>query len=85
MYVTILQSFMAISTAVVVCCVTSHNHVINWSYILCVEAYVSYHPAKFGDDSDSGNRDTMVFVCHLTLQNQLIKALHDFMETNPSV
>ena len=45
---------------------------------------VSYHPAKFGGHRHSGSRDIIVFVCHVTLQDDVIKALNDFMVRSPS-
>ena len=44
---------------------------------------VIYHPAKFGVQSKSGNREIKVFI-YVTLQDQLIKALNsDFMVGTP--
>ena len=45
---------------------------------------VSYHPAKAGCHSHYGNRDTMIFFCHVTLQDHEIKAFYDFMKRNLS-
>ena len=45
---------------------------------------VNYHPAKFGGHRHSGSRDIIVFVCHVTLQDDVIKALNDFMVRSPS-
>ena len=39
----------------------------------------SYHSAKFGCHRHSCNKDMMLFVCHVTLQDQMITALYDFM------
>ena len=35
---------------------------------------VSYCPAKFGGHRHSGSGDIMAFVCHVTLQDHMIKA-----------
>ena len=45
---------------------------------------VSYHPATFGSYRQSGVGDVMVFVCHVTLQDNVIKALYDFMVRSSS-
>ena len=45
---------------------------------------MSYHPAKFGDHKLPGGRDLMIFVCHVILQDHVIRALCDFMVRNPS-
>ena len=34
---------------------------------------------KFGGHSHSGSRDIIIFVCHVTMQDHVIKALCDFM------
>ena len=41
---------------------------------------VSYNSVKFGDHRDSGRVDIMDFLCHVTLQNHMIKGSCDFME-----
>ena len=42
---------------------------------------MSYHPAKFSGHrhSDSDSRDIMIFVCHVTLQDHVIRAFCGFM------
>ena len=45
---------------------------------------ISYHPAKIGCHRDSGIRGIMVFTCHLTLKDHVIKALYDFTVRSPS-
>ena len=40
---------------------------------------VFHHLAKFDGHSHSGSVDMMVFVCHVTLQDHVIKSLYDFM------
>ena len=40
---------------------------------------VSYHRAKFSGHRHSGRGNIMVFICHVTLQDHTIKALHDFL------
>ena len=45
---------------------------------------ISYHPAKFVSHRHSGSGHVMVFVCRMTLQDHLIKALNDFMVRSPS-
>ena len=45
---------------------------------------VSYHPAKFGGHRHSGRGDITVFVCHVTLQDHVVKALNLFMIMSPS-
>ena len=39
----------------------------------------SYHSAKFCCYRHSCNRDMVVFVCHVTLQDHMVKALYDFV------
>ena len=39
----------------------------------------SSHSAKFVCYRHSCNRDVMVLVCHMTLQDQVMKVLYDFM------
>ena len=39
----------------------------------------SYHPAKFGGYSYSGNVVVMVLVCQVILQGDVIKGSHDFI------
>ena len=39
----------------------------------------SHHSAKFGCHRHSRNRDIMVLVCQVTLQDHIIKDLYDFM------
>ena len=45
---------------------------------------VSYHSAKTGCHRHPCQRYMMVFVCHVTLQDHMIKALYDFMITSLS-
>ena len=45
---------------------------------------VSYHPAKFSGYRHSGSRNIMIFVCHVTLQDHVIKVLCNFMVRSPS-
>ena len=45
---------------------------------------VNNHPAKFRDHRHSGSRDKMVFVCHVTFQDHVIRALFDFIIRSPS-
>ena len=40
---------------------------------------LSYHPAKFNGLRESGSRDIMVFVSHVTLQVHLMKVFLDFI------
>ena len=40
---------------------------------------LSYHPAKIVDHKHCGSRDIIVLICHVILQDQLIKASCDFM------
>ena len=40
--------------------------------------------AKFGGQRHSGMGDIMVFVYHVALQDNVIKALNNFMVRNPS-
>ena len=44
---------------------------------------MSYHPAKFGGHRHSGGRDITIFVCEVTLQDHIIRALCDFMVRIP--
>ena len=39
----------------------------------------SYHSSKSGCHRHSSNTDLRVFICHVTLQEHVIKALYDFM------
>ena len=43
----------------------------------------SYHPTKFGDHRHCGNGDMMVLVCHMILQDQVMKRSCDFMGRRP--
>ena len=38
----------------------------------------------FGGHRHSGSGDIMVFVCHVTLEDHMIKVLNDFMVGSPS-
>ena len=40
---------------------------------------MSYHPTKFSGHRHSGSRDIMIFVCHVNLQNHVIRVLCGFM------
>ena len=40
---------------------------------------VSYHPAKFGSHSHSGSEIIMILVCHVILQNHMIKGSCSFI------
>ena len=44
---------------------------------------MSYHPTEFGGHRHSGSRDIMVFVCHVILQDHVIRVLCDFMFMSP--
>ena len=44
---------------------------------------VSYYAITFVGHRHSGSRD-MIFVCHVTLQDHLIKVLHNFKARVPS-
>ena len=65
----------------------SKDHVIKGScdFIGNEPINVSYHPAKFGSHMHSGSGDTMVFVCHVNLQDHVKKALNGFMVSSPSM
>ena len=41
-----------------------------------------YHPAKFGGHMHCGSADVMALVCHVMLQNHVIKGSCDFMGRN---
>ena len=45
---------------------------------------VSYHPVKFGGLSHSGSGFIMNLVCHVILQDHMIKESCDFMGGSPS-
>ena len=45
---------------------------------------LSHHLAKPGGYRCSGSTYIMVFICHVTLQDHVIKALYDIMFRNPS-
>ena len=38
-----------------------------------------YHPAMSGGHRHSGIGDVMIFLCHVTWQDHVVKALYDFM------
>ena len=42
----------------------------------------NYHPAKLGGIRHAGSGD-IIFVCHKTLQNNVIKLLNSFMVRSP--
>ena len=44
----------------------------------------SHHPAKFGGQRHCGSRYKMVLVCHVILQDHVIKGLCDFMGSSQS-
>ena len=44
---------------------------------------VHYHLAKFFGHRPFGSRDIMVSICHVILQDHVIKTLHNFMVTSP--
>ena len=43
----------------------------------------SHNPAKISGHRKFGSRGVMFFVCHMTLQDHMIKALYEFMVRNP--
>ena len=45
---------------------------------------MSYHRAKFDGHRHSGNKDIMIFACHVTWQDHVIRALYDFLVRSPS-
>ena len=45
---------------------------------------LNYHPAKFCGHTHSGSRDVTALVCHLTLEEHVIKASNDLMVKSPS-
>ena len=46
---------------------------------------LNYHPTQSGGHKHSGSGDTIVFVCHVTLEDHVIKASHDFMGRSVSI
>ena len=48
------------------------------------DSKVRAHQVKFGGHRLSGSGDKMVFVCHMTLQDYVIKVLNDFIIRSPS-
>ena len=42
------------------------------------------YPAKFGGHKYSGSEDTIIFLCHVTLQVHVVKVLNDFMVRSSS-
>ena len=44
----------------------------------------SYQPAKFGGHRQYGNEDIMVLVCHVILQDYMMKESCDSMGRSPS-
>ena len=45
---------------------------------------MSYHSAKCGGHRFFSSRDIMIFICHVALQDHVIRALCDFMSRSPS-
>ena len=45
---------------------------------------VNYHLAKFGDHRHCGSEDIMILVCHMILQDHVIKGSRDFKGMSPS-
>ena len=45
---------------------------------------VTHHLAKFNDHRPCSSRDITYLVCHVTLQDNMIKESCDFMEGNSS-
>ena len=43
-----------------------------------------YLPMKFGGHRHSGSREIMIFVCHVTLEEHVIRALYDLLVRSPS-
>ena len=43
-----------------------------------------YHPVNFGGHRHSDSREIMLFVCHVTLQDHLIRVLYDLLVRRPS-
>ena len=43
----------------------------------------SYHPAKFVCHSHYGSGVTMILICHVALQDHLVKGLCDIMVGSP--
>ena len=45
---------------------------------------VDYHPAKFDSHRYCSSGDMMILVCHVILQDHVIKGACDFMDRSPS-
>ena len=45
---------------------------------------LSHHPVKFTGYRHCGSRDLIVLVCHVILQDHVIKGLRDFMGRSTS-
>lgn len=45
---------------------------------------VNYHPVKFSGHRHSGSRDIMFLVCHVIVQDDVIKGSCDYIGGNPS-
>ena len=45
---------------------------------------ISYHSATFAGHKHSDSEGSMVFVCHVTLQDDVLKVLSDFKVLSPS-
>ena len=45
---------------------------------------MSYHPVKFCGHKHSGNREITIFVCHMILEDQVIRALYNLLVRGPS-
>ena len=51
---------------------------------LSINNVLSYHPAEFGGHRHFVSGDIMILVCHVILQDHVIKGSCDFMSWSPS-
>lgn len=57
-----------------------------WGKPICKLIFkASYHPAKLGGHRHSGSGYLTGLVCHMILQNLVIKGSYDFMDRGPSI
>ena len=63
-------------------------HVIKQDQVIKVSSKLwpvkaTHYPTKFGGHRHSVSGDIKIFVCHVTFQNHLMKALYDFIVKSP--
>ena len=45
---------------------------------------MSYHSVKFGGHRHSSSRQIIIFICHLTLEDHVMRTLYDLLVRSPS-